>query len=132
MLAGWAILAPLSKHKGWAPGKAGSMEDGARGWILWVALAVMCGDAAISLLPVTVEFIGKARDAAFGSSHPSEDDKETEPEDRLVLTSWVLSGLAVSVILGTVLVWWIFGGDGIKPWATVIAYVIASVLGLLG
>ena len=31
MLFGWAFLAPLSKHMGWAPGPVGSTIDGARG-----------------------------------------------------------------------------------------------------
>lgn len=31
MLFGWAFLAPLSKHMGWAPGPVGSTVDGARG-----------------------------------------------------------------------------------------------------
>lgn len=40
MLVGWAVLAPLAKHQGWAPGKVSDAEGG-RGWILWIALAIM-------------------------------------------------------------------------------------------
>jgi hypothetical protein len=34
MFVGWAVLSPLSKHSGWAPGNVGSNTDGARGWIV--------------------------------------------------------------------------------------------------
>ena len=34
MLVGWAILSPMSKHLGWAPGPVGSTTTGARGWIV--------------------------------------------------------------------------------------------------
>jgi uncharacterized oligopeptide transporter (OPT) family protein len=40
MLVGWAVLAPLAKHRGWATGKVSDAEGG-RGWILWIALAIM-------------------------------------------------------------------------------------------
>lgn len=52
MLVGWAVLSPLSKHAGWAPGPVGDMTSGARGWILWISLAIMCADSLVSLLPV--------------------------------------------------------------------------------
>ena len=34
MFVAWAILSPISKHNGWAPGPVGDMTTGARGW--WV------------------------------------------------------------------------------------------------
>lgn len=34
MLTGWAILSPLAKFKGWAPGPVSSSADGSRGWIV--------------------------------------------------------------------------------------------------
>jgi len=41
MIIGWGILSPLAKNSGWAPGKVSDSTDGARGWILWIALAIM-------------------------------------------------------------------------------------------
>lgn len=41
MVVGWAVLSPLSKSAGWAPGPVGSTTNGARGWIVsnvWAAL----------------------------------------------------------------------------------------------
>lgn len=37
MVVGWAVLSPLAKHKGWAPGKVGSSTDGSSGWIVSAA-----------------------------------------------------------------------------------------------
>lgn len=34
MLVGWAVLSPLSKFNGWAPGPVSSTTNGARGWIV--------------------------------------------------------------------------------------------------
>ena len=46
--------------------------------------------------------------------------------------SWVKLGLVVSAVLGVVLVWVVFGVDGIHPWATAVGLVLASVLSLIG
>jgi len=99
MLVGWGILSPLSKHMGWAPGPVGDMTTGARGWILWTSLAIMCADSVVSLLPVAWEFVRKAAkrhnpDLSTTDSdevHNKPDD-ETETEDRLVPGSWVCGG----------------------------------------
>ncbi|KAF9042650.1 oligopeptide transporter [Hymenopellis radicata] len=129
MFVGWAILSPLSKYSGWAPGPVGSMTDGARGWILWVSLAIMCADSLVSLVPVVYGYI---RDVAgFGQQDALRDDKETETEDRLVPMKWVVIGWSVSVIVGTFLVWLVFGHEGIKPWATFIGFVMGGMLSIL-
>ncbi|KAL1708200.1 OPT oligopeptide transporter protein-domain-containing protein [Schizophyllum commune] len=80
MFVGWAILSPISKHNGWAPGPVGDMTTGARGWILWTSLAIMCTDSLVSLLPVIYEYIvdvycrlrsGGHRSSAGGYAPPS-------------------------------------------------------------
>ncbi|KAF7320213.1 hypothetical protein MKEN_00805800 [Mycena kentingensis (nom. inval.)] len=50
MIVGWGILSPISKLSGWAPGPVGDMTNGARGWILWTSLAIMCSDSLVSLM----------------------------------------------------------------------------------
>ncbi|KDQ59193.1 hypothetical protein JAAARDRAFT_33922 [Jaapia argillacea MUCL 33604] len=139
MLVGWGVLSPLSKLYGWAPGPVGDMTSGARGWILWTSLAIMCADSFISLLPVIAEFVDNQlrrrrillpRDG--GSDDGDKEDNEVETEDRLVPNSWVLWGLGVSVVLGVALVWLVFGNEGIKPWATVIGFVLGGLLSILG
>lgn len=48
-ILGWAILSPLAKHKGWAPGPIDDWEAGSKGWIIWVSLAIMLADSVVSL-----------------------------------------------------------------------------------
>ncbi|KZT21992.1 oligopeptide transporter [Neolentinus lepideus HHB14362 ss-1] len=136
MLVGWGVLSPLSKYSGWAPGPVGDMSTGARGWILWVSLAIMCVDSAVSLIPVIAEFVMKeVRKRQGKHEHASDhlkDDNEVETEDRLVPDNWVLWGLGTSVVLGIFLVWFVFGDEGIKPWATAVGFVMGGLLSILG
>lgn len=48
-VVGWGILSPLAKMKGWAPGPVDDWENGSKGWIVWVSLAIMLVDAVVSL-----------------------------------------------------------------------------------
>ena len=136
MLVGWGILSPLSKHAGWAPGPVGDMTSGARGWILWVSLAIMCSDSLVSLVPVVAEIVytklWRGALGMGGGEDPTKESKEFETEDRLVPTKWVVWGLTGSVILGTALVWLVFGDEGIKPWATLVGFVMGGLLSVLG
>ena len=47
--AGFGILGPYARSKGWAPGAITDWQTGASGWILWVSLAIMVGDSVTSL-----------------------------------------------------------------------------------
>lgn len=160
MFVGWALLSPLSKHMGWAPGPVGSNTDGARGWIvsiyvsnpfigltpkLWVALAIMIAESLTSLFPILISTVtrqishgrlGKQSNRDYlESSDPDDedvDDVEHEPAHRLVPSSWIILGLGASGVLGVVLVWIVFGKDGIHPWATAVGLVLASGLAVVG
>lgn len=44
-IVGWGILSPLEKFQGWAPGPTEDWDTGGQGWIVWVALGLMLGDA---------------------------------------------------------------------------------------
>jgi hypothetical protein len=127
-------------------------------WQLWVALAIMIAESIISLLPITISYTSRilshrqqrAKPKVFQPSEsprnsnlteddyfdPTTDDDDADPEHepphRLVPTSWVRWGLGGSAILGVVLVWMVFGSDGIHPWATAVGLVLASVLSLIG
>ncbi|KAI2632360.1 OPT superfamily oligopeptide transporter [Hypoxylon sp. NC1633] len=46
---GWAILSPLAKIRGWAPGLIDDWDTGSKGWIVWTSLAIMLADAVVSL-----------------------------------------------------------------------------------
>ncbi|KAK7678572.1 hypothetical protein QCA50_018444 [Cerrena zonata] len=135
MLVGWGILSPLSKHKGWAPGPVGDMTSGARGWILWTSLAIMCTDSLVSLGPVIGEVIYTKllkRAVSLGEDGEHKEDNEIETDERLVPMRWVLWGLGGSITLGTLLVWMVFGNEGIKPWATLLGFVMGGLLSVLG
>lgn len=67
-----------------------------------------------------------------GLAIPEHEDEEVETADRLVPLSWVYWGLGTSVVVGTFLVWLVFGHDGIKPWATLVGYLIGGLLSILG
>ncbi|KAL0574741.1 OPT superfamily [Marasmius crinis-equi] len=135
MFVGWAILSPISKYAGWAPGPVGDMTSGARGWILWVSLAIMCADSLVSLAPVVYEYFVDVLWRKFRmGGHPNvvaKEDHEVETEDRLVPNRWVVVGWTASVIVGTLLVWVVFGHEGIKPWATFIGYILGAMLSIL-
>lgn len=126
MIVGWAILSPLAKSQGWAPGPVGDMSTGSRGWILWVSLAIMCSDSIVSLMPMLVEFVTQSRE-----SHDGSDDFEVETPDRLVPLRWVYWGFGTSVTVGTFMLWTVFGSDGIKPWASLLGYMIGGLLSVL-
>lgn len=136
MLIGWGILSPLSKDSGWAPGPVGDMSTGARGWILWISLAIMCADSLVSLLPVVYEYCIKLvvwyGPAKSGDDAETLEDLEVETADRLVPMKWVIYGLIGSICVGTILVWIVFGNDGIKPWATLIGFMMGGLLSILG
>ena len=55
-----------------------------------------------------------------------------EPPERLVPMRWVGWGLGGSVVFGTVLVWAVFGDEGIKPWETFIGVAMGGLLSVLG
>ncbi|KIW23456.1 uncharacterized protein PV07_11650 [Cladophialophora immunda] len=48
-IVGWAILSPIAKNNGWAPGPVDDWETGSKGWIVWVSLAIMLADAVVNL-----------------------------------------------------------------------------------
>lgn len=133
------------------------MRESANTAQLWIALAIMIAESIISLLPIMISYITtfvrhrRQRSAGPKVFHSSffpresnlteddyfeppddDDDPETEPPERLVPMLWVWWGLALSAVLGVVLVWIVFGVDGIHPWATAVGLVLASVLSLIG
>jgi len=128
MVVGWGFLSPLSKYYNWAPGPVGDMTTGARGWILWTSLAIMSSDSLVALIPATWEYVSKL---VVHADHDSRHDSEVETNDRLVPNRWVVWGIACSTIAGVLLVWFIFGNEGIKPWATLLSFGLGALLSIL-
>jgi OPT oligopeptide transporter protein len=105
------------------------MTTGARGWILWTSLAIMSSDSLVALIPTVWEYASKL---VAHADHELDYDPEVETDDRLVPTRWVVWGIACSTIAGILFVWFIFGNEGIKPWATLISFVLGALLSILG
>ncbi|WFD36286.1 OPT super [Malassezia cuniculi] len=173
-LVGWGILGPLAQHMGWAHGEPLDGMTGARGWIVWIAVAIMCAEsiteiAALGITHISSDLLGwmqcttkrvKHNVSKFicpkcgstqcpgcGSSSSAVDDcsqllrrratdadasadEDDEPPERLTSSQWILYGLAISTILGIVLVCVIIG-DHIAPWATAVAFICASIFSIL-
>lgn len=61
-LAGWALLGPLARARGWAPGPIQDFETGAAGWLMWLGLALLLGDCFSELgLLLGTAAVDKAR-----------------------------------------------------------------------
>jgi uncharacterized oligopeptide transporter (OPT) family protein len=131
MFVGWAILSPLATREGWAAGPVRDTAAGARGWILWVALAIMCADAFVSLVPVAFESVQRVF-IHRGTASEDYREGENETDDRLVPNSWVVVGLTLSVSVGTLLVSLVFGFEKIKPWASFVGFILGGMLSIIG
>lgn len=66
-VVGWAILSPLAKSKGWAPGDVDDWELGSKGWIVWVSLAIMLVDAVVSLAYIALRPIIEKQTTALAT-----------------------------------------------------------------
>ena len=132
MFVGWAILSPLATRSGWAAGPVRDTATGARGWILWVALAIMCADALVSLLPIAFESFESFLGCSGRVVLDSKEYAETETEGRLVPNSWVVVGLTLSITIGTSLVSFVFGVQTIKPWASFFGFILGGLLSIIG
>lgn len=61
-----------------------------------------------------------------------DEEEEYESDDRLVPMSWVWAGLGASSVGGIAVIWALFGGQTISPWATAVGFLLACLLSLLG
>ncbi|KAI9678974.1 MAG: hypothetical protein M1822_007400 [Bathelium mastoideum] len=48
-IVGWGMLSPIAKYKGWAPGPVDDWEEGSKGWIMWISLAILLADSLTNL-----------------------------------------------------------------------------------
>lgn len=146
---GWALLGPLAKTKGWAPGDVDSWTDGAQGWIMWIAIAIMVADTFVSLGEMTFKMTHEALKSTKSASReeqtrlssyvdgetmpsstedlPLEDDfdADEDPHERKI----ALAGLVVSSIICVVLNKLVFHSQ--KLLTLVLAVVIAPFFSLL-
>jgi len=157
-LVGWAVLSPLAHAMGWATGEPLDDTTGGRSWVIWVSLAVMASESISSVValglsktPVTVQTCmrrtvraviksagasARSADTAAGvdadtaSTASLDAVQDDEPPARRTSPRWVVGGLVVSTVAGVLLVH-VAVGTAIAPWATVVAFVLASLFSVL-
>ncbi len=110
----WAIIGPLVRDIGWAPGNIMSYTEGARGWILWPGVAIMVGDALTSL---ALSWKSIVRTFTGGIAKDTSDDA--------IPTAWWTCGLALGAIFTSIAAYVLFD---IPVWMTLIALVLSSIL----
>ncbi|KAH9820144.1 putative oligopeptide transporter [Melampsora americana] len=160
MFVSWAILSPLAKNKGWAPGEVGNSDNGSKGWILWPALSIMTVESIVSLSSVILTYVIQKRHQyqristrssrrpelthrqsstdSFSSisTNPDEIEHSSESDDEdTVDLKWMLLGFCFSCLVCIGFMFLIFGNhqtEGIRWWATLIALGLASLFSLLG
>ncbi|KAJ1026723.1 hypothetical protein NDA16_002321 [Ustilago loliicola] len=143
-IVGWAVLSPLAYYQGWAPGHPLDSENGSKGWILWISLAVMCSESIIGLVAlVASNGIRDLKSMAVRKSRQEDDDDDQdqadqdadpdhEPPHRQTPKTWVVSGLVASTLIAVVLIYIAFGPEGISPWASLLGIMLASLFAILG
>ncbi|KAF2108835.1 OPT oligopeptide transporter protein-domain-containing protein [Lophiotrema nucula] len=48
-IIGWGVLSPLAVHLGWVTGPMDDLEHGPKGWLIWIALAVLLAGSILDL-----------------------------------------------------------------------------------
>ncbi len=120
----WAILGPIAKDAGWAPGAVMSYADGVRGWLLWPGVALMVAEALTALAlswRTFVNALSMTRSAGGGG------ESEVSGKDRIP-NSWWIGGLAMGTVMATVIGYMVFD---IAWWMTVVAVALSSILAIV-
>lgn len=147
---GWAVLAPLAEHKGWATGPIDDWKTGGQGWILWISLAIMVADTVVSFTAFSAKSLHAwyihARGSSSGGPTYERVDNETSVMDgidhdhdhdldpsseHLIPVRAVLVGLALTSVLCIAATRAVFGSV-IPMYACLIAVLVALVLSVLG
>ncbi|CAN6657548.1 hypothetical protein TRVA0_030S00298 [Trichomonascus vanleenenianus] len=151
---GWAVLAPLAYHNGWAVGPIDDWKTGAQGWILWVSLAVMVADAVVSFIAISAKSLysllkphyhkyralsgsRESSTISIGDDEDNEGDDDFDDEEEYdeeegheVSYKVALIGLGLSLIACIGTTHYVF--DGLVPvYATLMAVVLALFLSVL-
>lgn len=132
-IIGWFILSPIAKLNDWAPGPVGDYNDGVRGWLIWVSLAIMLSDSIVSLSVVTIRWILE-KIPAFNKFHSTQDREGVEeyeaPESALVPMKWTIIGLLFSTVLCIASIAIVF--PQVPLYLSLISILLALFLSILG
>lgn len=142
---GWGVLAPLSKHLGWAPGPIDDWVTGGQGWILWLSLSVMISDSLVSFMVVSIKALVGLWTISFRSSQETQpllSDEESASTtskrslidvaaDHLISNRVTVGGLVLSSAICIWAVREVFG-TLVPIYATFCAIVLALFFSILG
>jgi uncharacterized oligopeptide transporter (OPT) family protein len=123
-IVGWCWLGPMAQSEGWAPGPIGSSDDGAKGWLMWVSLAIMLGESFVSLGILAIRSCCAAIEAHGAASA----DPDPAPRTQQVPGLWWTSGLGVSTVFCAAVVSPLFGIPFYMPIIAVFFSVFVSIL----
>ncbi|MEE2960659.1 MAG: OPT family oligopeptide transporter [Myxococcota bacterium] len=115
----WAIIAPFVESQGWVSGPTMSYGSGARGWILWVGVAIMVADALTQLAMSWKTIL-----ATFKPSAPTGEALADTSTDGIP-NSWWIVGLATASLVTISTAYYVFE---ISPFMTIIAIGLSSIL----
>lgn len=123
-LAAWAVLGPIAKSEGWAPGAVMSYKDGVRGWLLWPGVALMVAEALTALALSWRTFVNalSMTKSAGGAGESDVAAKERIPNQ------WWIGGLAVGTAMATIIGYMVFQIDW---WMTIVAVALSSILAIV-
>jgi OPT family oligopeptide transporter len=137
-LFGWGILAPVARHEGWAPGPVDNWKTGAKGWIMWVSLAIMLGESISSLSIIAVQAARSFYEARkrridrerYGVEKEGEEEEEVDPAppEQQVPRRWWVTGLIASTLLCLCTVSPLFNMPFYEPLIAVAVACLTSVL----
>lgn len=126
---GWGVLAPISKAKGWAPGPIGDIETGATGWLLWVSLAIMLADSAMSLSLLALRVLREHFLNKNGIQRIKEDLDPAPLNQQITWKIW-LPGLLITSMLSTFTLAPMFNMPPLEPALAVLFSLLVSVLAI--
>eukprot|EP00884_Botryococcus_braunii_P006444 jgi/Botrbrau1/15800/Bobra.4_1s0150.2 len=100
-VAGYAVLGPMARRRGWASGAITDWKEGATGWLLWVSLAIMLGDSLTSLALLLLRSLLRSRRRRRAGQGAHAEDEDPYPASGRVPRGWWMGGLAASSIACT-------------------------------
>ncbi|KAH6635093.1 OPT oligopeptide transporter protein-domain-containing protein [Chaetomium sp. MPI-SDFR-AT-0129] len=123
---GWGILSPLAKSNKWAPGGVGDMETGARGWLLWISISFLLGDAVVRVAHPSCVYAARLfrntqskfhlrqalhDDADHGSRQPLLVPAESNAAGQLISSQAIFVSMVISTSLCLVCTLGVFGKE---------------------
>jgi OPT family oligopeptide transporter len=145
---GFGILSPIARTSGWASGPVDDWKKGAKGWILWISLAMMTSECISSsfvliydsfnlksfnfrkLFPKknVAENEGLILNSDSDNSTDEKPELETLPNHFLIPRKWWIGGLVISSFLCILIISLMFNQMFYEPLLALIFALVVSLL----